>query len=273
MENVTDTPITDIDKPKNEATAAAPTQEIFVIPREAFNYVIVAMVFLIVGTLIGFGLANANEAENRAIISQAVAAALESGGNIDTASGNNAVQYVDVSADNDPSIGAADAPVTIIEFGDFRCSFCRRFESETLPQIMANYEGRVRYVFRDMPILGQASLDAAVAAECANAQGRFWDYHNVLYNNQQLIGATADVFSTMAQSVGLDINTFNACVSAQTTLGEVVADQSEGQRAGIQGTPTFFINGRYVSGAQPYEVFASIIDEELVRATESTTAG
>jgi protein-disulfide isomerase len=159
----------------------------------------------------------------------------------------------------------------MIEFADFECSFCHRFVNETLPQILTNYEGRIHYVYRDMPILGQTSLDAAVAAECADDQGRFWDFHNALFNNQQAL-STAGAFVTLAQNVGIDVNTFSACVSAQTHLGEVVSDQSDGTRAGIRGTPSFFINGRYVSGAQPYAVFASIIDQELARAEQGAAS-
>jgi protein-disulfide isomerase len=264
VENQVDLPVIEVEKPKNATPVA--NQEIFVIPREAFNYVIVAMVFLIVGTLIGFGLAGANDAENRLLIQQVIA---EMGGGSRNTT-ESTIQYVSVSTDDDPSIGPADAPVTIIEFADYECGFCRSFVAETLPQILTNYEGRVRYIFRDMPILGQTSVDAAIAAECADDQGRYWDYHNALFNNQQALG-TEGVFVMLAQNVGIDVNTFNACLSAQTHLGEIVADQSDGSRAGVGGTPAFFINGRYVSGAQSYAVFASIIDQELARIEQGVT--
>jgi protein-disulfide isomerase len=273
LENISETPVVaESEKAKSDASTAA-NQEIFVLPREAFNYMVVAMVFLIIGTLIGFGLANANEAENRQLINQAISQALASGSGAGAQTGADAApQYLNVSVDDDPSIGASNALVTIIEFGDFHCGFCQRFETETLPQILANYEGRVRYVFRDMPILGQTSIDAAVAAECADDQGRFWEYHNTLFSNQQLLGPR-ETFISLAQNVGIDVNTFSSCLTANTHLGEVVSDQSEGQRLGLRGTPAFFINGRYVSGAQPYEVFASIIDQELARAQSTNSSG
>ncbi|NWF71097.1 MAG: DsbA family protein [Chloroflexi bacterium] len=251
---------------KNSESAAphsqtTPQQEIFVIPREAFNYVIVAIVFMIVGTLMGFALASANDEENRRLISDAVQAAIAAGGGV----AGGAPEVFAVSVDDDPSIGPADAPVTMIEFSDFRCPYCSRFETQTLNQILTNYDGRIRYVYRDMAILGDASVNAALAAECADDQGRFWDYHGLLFSNQQITTSTDGLLS-LAQGAGLDMNTFTTCLNNRTHLGEIVADQSDGQRVGVRGTPAFFINGRFVSGAQPYEVFASIIDQELARA-------
>jgi protein-disulfide isomerase len=250
------------------------TDELLVIPRVVFNYGVIAVSFFLLGLLIG-GIAvgrlgDANRAENQELINQVVAAISEAAGSANTA-GQQAgpdpnVRY-DASPDNDPFIGPADAPITIVEFGDFKCGFCARFHRETLQPILNDYEGQVRIVFRDYPILGTASLEAAYAAECANSQSAFWPYHDLLYENQQALGR--DTFIALAEQLELDVEAFTACLDDQTYRDEVFADYADGQRLGVTGTPTFYINGRPIIGAQPYTVFASAIDQELASLAES----
>ncbi|MCX9078783.1 MAG: thioredoxin domain-containing protein, partial [Candidatus Methanoperedens sp.] len=170
-------------------------------------------------------------------------------------------QPADVSADDDPFWGPEDAQVTIVQFSDFSCPHCYDFAIQTMPHLKVAYSDRVRFVFRDAPILGPASGWAALAAECADDQGKFWEYHDLLFANQGDL--TRQNLTVYAQQVGLDTTTFDTCVDNQTHLEELQNDLSAAQAAGVSGTPTFFINGRRVVGAQPYEVFAQIIDEEL----------
>jgi protein-disulfide isomerase len=167
-----------------------------------------------------------------------------------------------------PEQGDPDAPVEFVIWADFQCPFCKRFETETLPLIRANYvdTGKVRFVWRNFVNYGQESQDAAVAAYCAGEQDDFWEYHDTLYRNQGGINSGAFSPSRLlqfAEDQQLDIPTFEACQS-QTKYDAVLgADRSVGRSQGVTGTPGFFINGQYISGAQPYEVFAGIIDDEV----------
>jgi protein-disulfide isomerase len=167
-----------------------------------------------------------------------------------------------------PVQGDPDAPVEFVIWADFQCPFCKRFETETLPLIRANYvdTGKVKFVWRNFVNYGQESQDAAVAAYCAGEQDDFWEYHDTLYLNQGGINSGAFSPSRLlqfAEDQQLDIPTFEACQS-QTKYDAVLgADRSVGRSQGVTGTPGFFINGQYISGAQPYEVFAGIIDDEI----------
>jgi protein-disulfide isomerase len=246
---------------------------VIVIPRVVFNYVVIAIVFFGLGLLIGgaavSGVFNANSAENRQLVESAVTSALEAQG----AQGEQLVglqpgERYDVSADDDPVLGDANAPITIVEFSDFRCPYCGRFFAETLQPIMSNYEGKVKLVFRDYPILGPQSLTAALAGECMNAQGRFWDFHNQTFANQENL--TREAFISYAEDFGVNVEQFTTCLDNQEYIQEITADATYAQNLGVTGTPAFFINGRFISGAQPYSLFASVIDEELGSLEEST---
>lgn len=170
---------------------------------------------------------------------------------------------VDVSVDDDPARGPEDAAVTIIEFSDFQCPYCGRFFQQTLPQLMAQYGDRIRFVYRDFPLdqIHPFARGAAIAAECADDQGKFWEYHDLLFSNQQALSG-ADLKS-YADRLGLDTEAFAACVDDSRYNDEVNADLRDGLQAGVTGTPTFFINGRRVVGAQPLQTFQAIIDELL----------
>ncbi len=171
----------------------------------------------------------------------------------------------EVSADGAPFKGAATAPVTLVEFTDFHCPFCKQVQP-TLAQLLAKYDGKVKLVYRDFPIdqLHPQARRAHEAARCANDQGRFWPYHDRLYANAPK-GSPEDL-RAYAREVGLDLPAFEQCFSSGKYQAAVQKDEDEGIRAGVTGTPAFFINGRLLSGAQPLEAFARLIDEELARA-------
>ncbi|MBI1827049.1 MAG: DsbA family protein [Planctomycetes bacterium] len=163
----------------------------------------------------------------------------------------------------DPSKGPKDARVTVIEFSDFQCPFCSR-GAATFKQIHEVYGDKVRIVFREFPLgMHQRAQPAAEAAECANEQGKFWEYHDKLFGNQQKL-ADED-FNKYAEEVGLNVEQFKACYSTGKFKADVQKDVAEGSKAGVTGTPAFFVNGRFVSGAQPLETFKTMIDEELSR--------
>jgi len=169
-----------------------------------------------------------------------------------------------VSIDDDAIEGNEDAPVTIIEFSDYECPFCERFYSQTLGQIRENYidTGKVKLVYRDFPLSFHAQAQkAAEAAECAGEQGKYYEMHDKLFGEGVDGGVTS--FKQYAKDIGLNTNDFNYCLDSGKMANEVQKDFSDGQNAGVQGTPAFFINGNQVTGAQPYSVFEQVIEQEL----------
>lgn len=170
-----------------------------------------------------------------------------------------------------PLQGDPDAPVEFVIWADFQCPFCKRFETQTLPRIRAEYvdTGLVKLVWRNFVNYGRESQDAAVAAYCAGEQDEFWEYHDALYLAQRGIGSGA--FSgprllRFAEEQQLDIPAFEACQNQAKYDAVLAADFSLGRDQGVRGTPGFFINGQYVAGAQPFETFAAIIESELLAA-------
>lgn len=170
----------------------------------------------------------------------------------------------EVSVDDDPGIGSPDAPIIMIEFSDFQCPYCGRFATTTLDPILESYGDYIYFVYRDFPILGPESTNAAIAAQCANDQEQFWAFHDLLFANQQNLNRAT--YLDFAGQLNLEIDTFTGCLDNESYLEEVQQDSATAQELGATGTPTFFINGRYVSGAQPFDVFARIIEEELAAA-------
>ena len=199
------------------------------------------------------------------LLAAAVAAAW-SVGHLDNAAWANP----QVSPDDDPSWGPIDAPVTIIEFSDYPCPYCKRFHDETLPQIQATYEGRVRFVYRDFPLtaIHPDAQKAAEASECADDQGRFWEYHELLWVNQQELDVPN--LKAYAGEIGLDTVTFDNCLDTGKNAQEVEKDYSDGISYGVQGTPWFFINDVELGGAQPFSNFQSVIDSFLPAARTVT---
>ncbi|GAB5494327.1 MAG: hypothetical protein Phog2KO_45420 [Phototrophicaceae bacterium] len=173
-------------------------------------------------------------------------------------------QRFEISVDDDPAIGSIDAPIVFIEFSDFRCPYCGQFATETFEPLLEEYGEYIYFVYRDFAILGPESINAAIASECADDQDAFWNYHDLLFANQSTLNRT--IYINIAEDLNLDVDTFIGCIDNQTHLEEVQSDSNTAQQIGASGTPTFFINGRFVSGAQPFDVFARIIEEELETA-------
>lgn len=177
---------------------------------------------------------------------------------------------VDVSIDDDAVKGDKNAPVTIVEFSDYECPFCARFFQNTYPQILSEYidTGKVKLVFRDFPLsFHRNARPASIAAECVREQkgdDGYYEYHDKIFENQSA-GLGADNLKKWAGEVGADAAQFAECLDSEKYGDEVDKDFKDGQSYGISGTPGFFINGRKVSGAQPFSVFKSIIDEELAK--------
>ena len=169
-----------------------------------------------------------------------------------------------VSTEGAPFKGGATAPVTIVEFQDFHCPFCKRVQA-TIGELLARYGDKVKVVHRDFPIdsLHPLARKGHEAARCANEQGKFWAYHDLLYANAPKAGP--EHLKAFAQEVGLNLPAFEQCVSSRKYRAAVQKDVDDGHGLGVTGTPPFFVNGRLLSGAQPFENFARMIDEELER--------
>jgi protein-disulfide isomerase len=173
---------------------------------------------------------------------------------------------VKVAADG-PARGPQDAPVTIIEFSDFQCPYCRRAEG-TVKQLMDRYHDRVRFVYRHFPLeFHPRARPAAEAAACANEQGRFWDYHAKLFSDPPAL-EDADL-QRYATELGLDTTAFQQCVSEHKTKDVVSSDLNAGKAAGVSGTPAFFVNGLMITGARPMDSFTKVIDKELQQSQKA----
>jgi len=189
----------------------------------------------------------------------------------------SAPQTFTVSIDGEPVKGNPDAPVTVVEFSDFQCPFCSRFFEQTLPLIEKNYidTGKIKFVYKDLPLdnLHPNARSAHIAAECADEEGKFWEYHDVLFQKQaewqRLTSSDLDItLSQFAVDLGMQAASFESCMESQDIADEVNQDTLEAAKYGATGTPTFFIGNEKdgfikLVGAQPYAAFQGVIDEQL----------
>ncbi len=168
--------------------------------------------------------------------------------------------------DDDSVRGKENAPVTIVEFSDYECPFCERFYNDAEKQIIEQYvkTGKVKFVYRDFPLsFHQNAQKAAEAAECAGEQGKYWEMHDLLFEKGVQGGVSS--FKQYARDIGLKTSDFDKCLDSGQMAGEIRKDTSDGQRAGVQGTPAFYVNGQEISGAQPFQAFQQVIDAELAK--------
>jgi len=167
--------------------------------------------------------------------------------------------------DDDPSQGPEDAPVVIVEFSDYQCPYCQMWHQDVLPRIMNEYSGQIRFIYRDFPLSGHPEAQpAAEAANCAGDQDAYWQFQDAIFSGLYGYGITA--YTQYAQDLGLDMDSFSSCVDKRKHQAEVLEDYSEAISLGVQSTPTFFINGTQLVGAQPFETFQSMIEAELAKA-------
>ncbi len=168
-------------------------------------------------------------------------------------------------------IGKKSAPVTVVEFSNYLCPHCKHHAELSLPLIIKNYvdTGKVRYIFRDLPFAGQDNVElAAEAADCAFDQGRYLEYHEALFraNGQWAKLATADLsatFSDYARQLGLDVNRFEKCLSGHEKRPWVEEDKKMAEDLGVNGTPSFFINGKHVEGFRPFDKWRELLSEAM----------
>ena len=172
-----------------------------------------------------------------------------------------------------PILGDSNAPLTLVEWGDYQCTYCHRFHEEVKDSVLSNFveSGKIRFTFRDFTLNGPASVLAAEAAYCAGDQNKYWEYHDELYNNwegENTGWVTMSNLKRFASNVGLDMNQFDKCVQDHGYKQKVLSNYKYGQQIGVSATPTFMIidnegDARVIRGAQPYEVFDQVINEKL----------
>lgn len=180
----------------------------------------------------------------------------------------------ETSIDDDPVLGNPNAPVTLIEFSDYQCPYCGRFVRDTFPRIKTDYieKGKVRYVFRDFPILSihPQAQKAAEAAQCSGDQDKYWEMHDRIFENQRAI--KVENLKGYAEKLSLNMEDFNNCLDGGKYAEEVKKDIQAGKKAGVRGTPSFILGkttkdgkvaGKFIRGAQPYQVFKAAIEALL----------
>lgn len=179
------------------------------------------------------------------------------------AAGTELVAGVDVS--HDPVLGPADAPITIVEFSDFECPFCSRFAQETAPALRRQYGEQIRWIFVNYPLrsIHPNAYEAALAGECATEQDEFWPFYDAMFSGRHRLSGTG--YEEAAQVIGLDEERFQTCYRNADHAEEVALDIKEGEKFYILGTPTFYVNGKRMEGAQRPEAFAAVIDSILVQ--------
>ncbi len=253
------TPVAEEKHPMSQTEAAESEKkkgrsETVTLSRSTLNTIVVGVVFLVVGVIIG-ALALGSNGMDETAVRRIVQEMLRD-------SGMDAGEDMQLMADDDPYIGDEDAPIVIVEFSAYACPYCGRHFEQTLEPLLENYGQYIRYVYRDFPTINpNVSFPAAMAANCAEEQGLFWEYHEILFENQELL-STAYLPEAAAQ-LGMNVNEFNECLSSQRYYTEVENDFYDASVLGISGTPSFYINGKFYSGAQPYEFFERVIQREL----------
>jgi protein-disulfide isomerase len=172
------------------------------------------------------------------------------------------VTRYDVPVDDDYGYGPEDAPITIVEFSDYECPFCQRWYQEVWLRLREEYADQVRLVYRDFPLTNHPNaIPAAEAANCAGEQGKYFQFHDLLFGGSR--GLSNESYLAYAQQIELDQQEFKTCLDERRYQSEVDADLQWAVELGVSSTPTFFINGIPLIGAQPYEVFKQVIDLEL----------
>jgi protein-disulfide isomerase len=233
--------------------------------RSHFYSVLVVLAFA-VGILTGVAWERYNTAQTVAANPPAAAPnnnnVAPAAGDVITAPTEPSFVRYDIPVEGYPSHGPEDAPITIVEFSDFQCPFCRRFHDETYQALLDAYPGQIRFVYRNLPLtsIHPDAMPAAVASLCANDQGKYWEYHEKLFSSETLDEPTYIQYAT---DLELDMDTFTACLSDGSHDEFIQQDMDFAINLGIQSTPTFFVNGLAIVGAQPLTNFTRLIDQDL----------
>jgi protein-disulfide isomerase len=242
-----------------QETAGAPVQQAgdAVVFKRSHFYAIMVVFAFAAGILVGY------VAWGRAPTAQAVAIAPEQAPAAQAAATQPAFTRYDIPTEGFPSLGPQDAPIVLVEFSDYQCPFCKRWYDQTYQPLLSAYPGKIRLVYRNLPLtsLHPDALSAAVASMCAQEQGSFWQFHDKLFSDQYGLGRSA--YLKYASDLKLDTAAFDTCLDSGKFDDFIQKDMDFSLKLGVQSTPTFFINGLAIVGAQPLEVFQQVIDKEL----------
>jgi protein-disulfide isomerase len=240
-------------------------QEDTVTFKRSHFYAVLTVLAFAAGILLGYVVWGMEPAAGTAALSQQTASQPTGPSNeVREAPVTQQPQYTryDIPTENSYAIGPADAPITIVEFSDFECPFCRRWHAEVYKPLLDAYPGKIRLVYRNLPLtsIHPDALAAAEAAMCAGEQDVYWKYHDKLFSSESLGN---NVYVQYAQELGLNMSTFESCISNHKYQKAIEADSDFAINLGIRSTPTFFVNGLAIVGAQPLDVFKQVIDKEL----------
>lgn len=247
-----------------EATPKAPKSSFFEAPPRTtfvFGFISGVALMALVGIAVLLPLANRNSTGSLKSVAGATTTTDGSGSPTDTNATTATAQLKPVSND-DHVRGPENAPITLVEFSDLQCPFCQRFHP-TVQRLLQEYPNKVRWVYRHYPLtqIHPEAQPAAEAAECAGKQGKFWEYVDSLFNNQQSLAAS--YYPELAKNLKLNVSKFSACLKDGGGKAKIAADVAEGNRIGVNGTPTSYLNGQQVAGAQPYETVKAQVDALL----------
>ena len=217
-------------------------------------YAIMVVFSFAVGILVGY------VAWGRNAVPQQVAAAPAETANPDA---DPTYTRYDIPTEGFPSLGPEDAPITLVEFSDYQCPYCKRWHDEVYQQLLAAYPGQIRFVYRQFPLtsIHPDAMSAAIASMCAEDQDSFWQFHDKLFSDEYGLGR--DAFTKYAADLGLNTSAFETCLNSGKFDDFIQQDMNFSLNLGIRSTPTFFVNGLAVVGAQPLDVFKKVIDKEL----------
>lgn len=250
------TPVIEIEEEEEVYEAA---EETVTFKLSHFYSVLVVLAFA-VGILVGYVVWG----RGATVTAAAPAAAQQPSGQVIEAPQPTRSPYTryDIPTEGFPSLGPDDAEIVIVEFSDYQCPFCRRFHDETYQALLDAYPGQIRFVYRNLPLtsIHPSAMPAAVASLCANDQGQYWEFHEKLFSSETLDEATYIQYAT---DLGLDVETFTACLSGGSHDDFIKQDMDFSLGLGVQSTPTFFVNGLVIVGAQPLSSFQQLIDKEL----------
>ncbi|UCD99850.1 MAG: thioredoxin domain-containing protein [Chloroflexota bacterium] len=258
-----------LEEPETPSAPEPRPGEVTITLRRWHLYAFIMPLIFVVGLILGFFLRGwfpvpglFNSASNEGTSSQQQSVVVpESNQNL-PAETPQVVRY-DVPVDDDPFLGSEDAPITIIEFSDYECPYCRQWHAEVYSQLLDTYGDQIRFVYRDFPLesIHVNAKPAAEAANCANEQGFFWEYHDKLFSMD--LELSPETYLEYANQLGMDEEAFQECFESGRYQQEVQSDFDFAANLGVRSTPTFFINGIAVVGAQPFEIFQQVIEKEL----------
>jgi protein-disulfide isomerase len=248
--------------PIAEEEQATPDAEEFITFKRSHFYSVLVVLAFGVGILVGYVLWGRGATVTAAEPAPAQAAQQPSGQVAEAPTAQPQFTRYDIPTEGYPSLGPDNAPITIVEFSDFQCPFCRRFHDDTYQALLDAYPGQIRFVYRNLPLtsIHPAAMPSAIASLCANDQNAYWDYHEKLFSSETLDEPT---FIQYATDLNLNVDEFTACLSSGKHDEYIQDDMNFAIDLGVQSTPTFFINGLAIVGAQPLSSFQQLIDKEI----------